>query len=268
MFGADPKPLGDTSVPLSFPAAAECPSLLCVCKPTASHSCVAWGLQTLSFGNSGVQDPAIWHPTQESFQSAATSPETWALLVLSLPTSFPLPSWSPYRQLLKQFQGNRAAGAKRTSLQTSPEEMSLRASLGAWNGGRGRQKMKNKACISTHYPARLLTACPRNKPQANSMTKAKLAGDRRPEHGLALSSTFSFRTPAGPSICCWDLQMTKDEWVFLGSQNSGSSARSWTQSLGQEPEETLWEEMGVEGPNVSPEEEEGTIRLGRVTMVW
>ena len=98
--------------------------------------------------------------------------------------------------------------------------------------------MKNKACLSTRYPTRLLTACPRNKPQANSLTKAKLAGDHRPEHRLALSSTFSSRTPVGPSVWCWDLQVTKDEWVLLGSQNSGSSV-SWTQSLEQEPGDSL-----------------------------
>ena len=51
---------------------------------------------------------AIWHPTWESFQSVATSPETWLLLVLSLPTSFLFPLEAP--------KGNSSSNSKETEL--------------------------------------------------------------------------------------------------------------------------------------------------------
>ena len=217
---------------------------------------------SVTVGNSGVQGPGDVASHMGTFQSIATSPETRLLLVLSLPTSFLFPLEAP--------KGNSSSNSKETELLALSRLIfelppSLRASLvhemEAGEDRRWRRKLVYQRVTPPGFwlHAQGISHKPIHWPKPSWLGTTDLnTGSLFPPHS-APGHLWAQAYDAG--TCRWP-RMSEFFWGPKTQGHLWVGHRAWSKN-----QETVWEETGVEGPTVSPEEE-GTMRLGRVTTVW
>lgn len=185
MFGANPEHLGDTSVPLSFLVAAECPR--CSVSPSPWPPCLLEAFHLfVTVGNSRVQGPGARHPTWEPLQSVATSPDQVQGLGAA-PQLLPLPLEAPKVTSSSQFHPDRGLQgdwADCTQPNCSSVARQSPEPLRCMKGGRGRRRVEEQSSSVSVLPRRLLTARPATSFTSSS---AKAVGrDRRLNPQLAL----------------------------------------------------------------------------------